>query len=280
MRARAQAASLARSALSAAVGARGFPPRRGGRRTCSRSAGSGRGHVTVQHWRRQHRWRRKEPSPASSRRPRQVRGPVRGEAGNGNARGEHRRGRASGTNGANDHRRRNHRAPSIAVARNGRRRAQRAAGQASARSTRSVRRREGSQRYRRAAAIGAESPVAKRRARTFRTGILMTVEQARRRRRKCCLHPDRRRRHRVHHRHRREVRHHGRRNQHGRRCRHHRCERRASALGFRLLHSLVPGKSGGAAAERGAAGARATRRRTPVLVPSSRSEQNERGRAG
>ena len=42
MRARAPAASLARSALSAAVGPRGFPPRRSGRRTCSPSAGSGR----------------------------------------------------------------------------------------------------------------------------------------------------------------------------------------------------------------------------------------------
>ena len=58
MRARAPAASLARPALSAAVGARGFPPRRSGRRTCSRSAGSGRAHVTVQHRRGQRRRRR------------------------------------------------------------------------------------------------------------------------------------------------------------------------------------------------------------------------------
>ncbi|GEM_PF-2766266 len=119
MRARAPTASLARPALSAAVGARGFPPRRSGRRTCSRSAASGRAHVTVQHRRRQHRRRRQEPSLASSRHPRQVRGPVRGKASNGNARGEHRHGRATGTNGADERQRRNHHAARIAVTRNG-----------------------------------------------------------------------------------------------------------------------------------------------------------------
>ena len=58
-------------------------------------------------------------SPASSRHPRQVRGPVRGKASNGNARGEHRHGRATGTNGADERQRRNHHAARIAVTRNG-----------------------------------------------------------------------------------------------------------------------------------------------------------------
>ncbi len=164
---------------------RGAGPWRVSRLVTAR-AWSGRVLVTAPHRRRQRRRpcgarRRRGPSPASSRHPRQVRGPVRGE---------HRRGRATGTNGADNRWRRNFRAPSIAVTRNGRRRAQRAAGQASARSTRSVRRREGSQRYRRAAAIRAESPVAKRRARTFCTGIVMAVEQAHRAKRNCRLHPD------------------------------------------------------------------------------------------
>ena len=86
------------------------------------------------------------------------------------------------------------------------------------------------------AAASAASPVAKRRARTSCTGIVPTVEELQSRRRNFRAHPDRRRRHRAHHRR-------------GREARHHRRQRDSPpptpAVG--LLHSLVPGKGGGAA---------------------------------
>ena len=188
--------------------------------------------------------RARAETPVRRKVHRAVRGPVDGEAGIGGARsvaamsGDKTRSRGSPRNevrgehrdecGAQRRREENAAAPvtmqsdwmSTVPARQ-RRRAQRAAGQASARSARRARRREGSQRYRREAAIGAESPVAKRRAQTHRS-VRHTAHHR--------LHQRQHQEHRQRRRHRRAYR------------RHRRTRKRARET------------SGGAAAKRVAAG--------------------------
>jgi len=81
-----------------------------------------------------------------------------------------------------------------------------------------------------------------RRARAVCTGIVPTFGDLHCRRHNFRVHPDCRRRHRVHHRGRREVRYHRRRSQHGQR-RH--CRRRDSPTptpAIRLLHSKAPAR--------------------------------------
>ncbi len=130
-----------------------------------------------------------------------------------------------------------------------------------ARSDRRERRREGLQwKLERAqrAEIGTESPVAKRRARTHRT-VPQTGQRHRHHRLHHRLDHRRRlqrqdRRHRDRHHRRRHHRHQHHRHHHRRRGDHERWRHRRQSV-------VLRGKSGGAAAERGAAGARATRRR-------------------
>ena len=183
-----------------------------------------------------------------------VREPVNGVAGTGDAR-RHRRPRTRGV-------RRLRRGAGPAAAASAASRRASVSAQRAAR----ARRREGSQRYRRAAAIGAESPVAKRRAQSLRRAVAKTVGHEDR---------DHRHPHQRHHRRHRRARHHRRLDsRRNRRCRNLRAFAIDRALAAMVLrpNEAVYGRSGVAAAERGAEGARSAK----ANAGGDGSEQSER----